>query len=328
MAGPPSEMGIFARVAERGSFAGAAADVGLSPSAVAKLVSRLEVRLGVRLINRTTRRLALTAEGGIYLERAREILGAIDAVEAEIASARLSPRGHLRIHTFPVIAVHHLALALPDFLAHYPQVTFDFMVTNRIVDLIGENIDISLRIGPLPDSGLVSRKIVDLARIVCASPSYIARHGLPTKPSDLVQHSCLTLSRNPGSATWPFRVNGKLIPVDVKGPIVADSADMLLRLAIEGAGILRMSEHVVAGALQDGLLEPLLMDFQDPRSYPLCALMPSGRHQAPKVKAFVEFLTERLGSEPWLAAQRKQRRSDGGELDSISVADGTYSDRA
>lgn len=186
MAGSPADMGIFMRVAERGSFAGAAQDVGLSPSAVAKLVTRLELRLGVRLINRTTRRLALTAEGGIYLERAREILGAIEAAESEIASARVSPRGHLRVHTLPFIAVNHLAMTLPDFLGRYPDITFDFMVTNRIVDLIGENIDISLRMGPLPDSGLVVRKVVDLTRIVCASPSYLARHGCPVKPSDLL----------------------------------------------------------------------------------------------------------------------------------------------
>ena len=127
MASSPSEMAIFERVAERGSFAGAAEDVSLSPSAVAKLITRLEQRLGVRLINRTTRRLALTAEGEIYLDRVREILGAIEAAESEIASARGSPRGHLRVHTFPVIAAHELAPALPEFLARYPRITFDFM---------------------------------------------------------------------------------------------------------------------------------------------------------------------------------------------------------
>src|SRR5712672_51196 len=135
--------------------------------------------LRVRLINRTTRRLALTAEGETYLDRVREILGAIEAAESEIASAHASPRGHLRVHTFPVIAAHELAPALPEFLARHPHITFDFMVTNRIVDLVGENVDVSLRMGPLEDSGLVSRKIVDLSRIVCASPGYLARHGRP-----------------------------------------------------------------------------------------------------------------------------------------------------
>jgi DNA-binding transcriptional LysR family regulator len=142
-----TEMAIFQRVAERGSFAGAAAGVGLSPSAVAKLISRLEARLGARLINRTTRRLALTAEGEIYLERVRDILAAIESAEADIASARRSPRGHLRVHTFPFIARHHLVPVLRDFLTRYPEITFDFLITNRIVDIVGENVDIALRQG-------------------------------------------------------------------------------------------------------------------------------------------------------------------------------------
>jgi DNA-binding transcriptional LysR family regulator len=291
-------MAIFQRVAERGTFAGAAEDVGLSQSAVAKLITRLEQRLGVRLINRTTRHLALTAEGEIYLDRVREILGAIDAAESEITSARASPRGHLRVHTFPVVAAHELAPALPDFLARHPHITLDFMVTNRVVDLVGENVDVSLRMGPLEDSGLVSRKIVDVTRIVCASPSYLAKHGRPVEPSDLVRHACLTLSRNPGSASWPFRVNGKLTRIDVKGPVSADSADML-QLAIGGAGILRRSEHVVARSIHEGLLQPLLQDAQDPETNPLYALLPPGRHQAPKVRAFIDFLIERLGPAPW-----------------------------
>jgi len=299
MASSPTEMAIFERVAERGSFAGAAEDVSLSPSAVAKLITRLEHRLGARLINRTTRRLALTAEGEIYLDRVREILGAIEAAESEIASARASPRGHLRVHTFPVIAAHQLAPALPDFLARHPRITLDFIVTNRSVDLVGENVDVSLRMGPLEDSGLVSRKIVDLSRVVCASPGYLARHGRPAEPADLVRHACLTLSRNPGSASWPFRVNGKLTRIDVKGPVSADSAEMLLQLAIGGVGILRLSEHVVARSIHEGLLQPLLQDAQDPESYPLFALQPPGRHQAAKVRVFIDFLIERLGSAPW-----------------------------
>jgi DNA-binding transcriptional LysR family regulator len=301
MAGSPAEMAIFERVAARGSFAGAAEDVSLSPSAVAKLIARLEQRLGVRLINRTTRRLALTAEGEIYLDRVREILAAIEVAEAEIASVRASARGHLRVHTFPIIAAHQLAPAVPDFLARHPHITLDFLVTNRIVDLIGENVDVSLRIGPLESSGLVSRKIVDLSRLVCASPAYLARHGRPTEPADLVRHACLTLSRNPGSTSWPFLVNGKLTRIEVKGPVSADSADMLLQLAIAGAGILRLSEHVVAPSIHEGLLQPLLQDAQDPDTYPLFALLPPGHHQAPKVRAFIDFLIERLGSAPWRA---------------------------
>src|SRR5258708_1816598 len=299
MASSPAEMAIFERVAERGSFAGAAEDVSLSPSAVAKLITRLEQRLRVRLINRTTRRLALTAEGETYRERVREILGAIEAAESEIASAHASPRGHLRVHTFPVIAAHELAPALPEFLARHPHITFDFMVTNRSVDLVGENVDVSLRMGPLEDSGLVAGKMVALRRVVCASPASLARHGQPAEPADLGRHACLTLSRNPGSASWPFRVDGELVRIDVKGPVSADSADMLLQLAIGGVGILRLSEHVVARSIHEGLLQPLLQDAQDPESYPLFALQPPGRHQPAKARGFFAFLIERLASAPW-----------------------------
>jgi DNA-binding transcriptional LysR family regulator len=304
MAGAPADMGIFVRVAERGSFA--AEDVGVSASAVAKLITRMEDRLGVRLITRTTRKLALTAEGEVYLGRARDILAAIETAESELASTRACPRGHLRVHAYPVIAQYYIARALPAFLDSHPQVQFEFIVTNRIVDLIDENIDISLRLGPFPDSRLVVRKILDLRRIVCASPAYIARRGRPARPSDLLDHSCLTLSRNPGSADWSFYTNGERTVVHVKGPVSADSAEMLLRLAIEGVGVLRISEHVVGPSISAGLLEPLLEDAQDPETYPLCALMAPVRQQAPKVRAFLDFLVERLGAEPWREVARNR----------------------
>ena len=292
-------MSIFQRVIERGSFAGAAEDVGLSPSAVSKLVTRLELRLGVRLINRTTRRLALTQEGEIYLERSRDILRAIEAAEAEIATTRVSPHGQLRVHAFPTFAVDHLSPALPDFLARYPRITFDFLITNRSVDLIGDNIDIALRVGPLNDSTLVARRIVNLTQVVCASPKYIARHGRPVRPSDLARHACLPLSHFPGANKWPFRVDGERVEVEVKGPVVADSAHMLLRLAIEGVGIIRFGDNIVARAIQEGLLEPLLQDLQEPENLPLWALLPPGRQRTPKVRVFLDFLAERFGGAPW-----------------------------
>src|SRR5262245_43949410 len=177
-----TEMGVFKLVAERGSFAAAAEDAGLSPSAVSKLIARLEHRLGARLINRTTRRLALTAEGEVFLDRSRRILEAIEAAESEVASSRVSPRGRLRVHSFPSFAVDKLASALPDFLARYPRITFDFLVTNRVVDIIRENVDVAFRVGRLSDSTLVARKVVDLTQIVCASPRYLAEHGRPAQP--------------------------------------------------------------------------------------------------------------------------------------------------
>jgi DNA-binding transcriptional LysR family regulator len=308
MANPSNEMSVFARVAERGSFAGAAQDVGLSPSAVSKLVSRLESRLGVRLINRTTRCLALTAEGETYLKRSREILAAIDVAESEIASTRVSPRGHLRVHAPPILTVDHLVPALPDFLARFPRIAFDFLVTNRTVDLVAENVDVALRTGPLNDSALVACKIVDLTQVVCASPKYLARHGRPALPADLVGHSCLTLNRSADSAIWSFRINGEIVAVKVGGAVRADSADVLVELAVEGVGIVRLGELAVARAIQKGLLEPLLMDAYEPESYPLWAVLPPGRQRARAVKVFLEFLIERFRLAPWRNAHSRQHQ--------------------
>jgi DNA-binding transcriptional LysR family regulator len=309
----PNEMAVFERVIERGSFAAAAQDVGLSASAVSKLISRLESRLGVRLINRTTRQLALTAEGTTYLRRSREILASIEMVEAELASARTSPRGHLRVHAPPVMIGDHFAPAMTEFLARYPRITVEFLVANRVVDIIAENVDIAMRTGELPDSSLVACKIIDLTQIVCASPGYLARHGRPMNFSDLARHPCLTLSGAQSPMTWLFNDGGKPVAVQVSGPVSADSSDVLVRLAIQGVGIVRLGELAVARALTMGSLVPLLQDVQVQEGYPLWAILPPGRQRSLKVKVFLEFLTATLGRAPWraaLATSRKLQRND------------------
>ena len=303
MANSANEMGIFARVVDRGSFAAAAADLGLSPSAVSKLMSRLESRLGVRLINRTTRRLALTAEGEVFLDRSRRILDAIEAAENEIASARRAAHGHLRVHAFPSFAVDHLSAVLPEFLARYPRITFEFLVTNRVVDLVDDNIDIALRVGPVGDSTVVARKIADLTQVVCASPAYLARCGTPAHPHDLAHHACLTLSHVPSSRIWSFTVGGEAVQVEVGGSVVADSAHMLLRLAVAGAGIIRFGDIIVAQAIREGRLVPLMESLQQPEGFPMWAILQPRRLRTPRVKAFLDFLLERFGPAPWRAGR-------------------------
>jgi DNA-binding transcriptional LysR family regulator len=299
MANPANEMAVFERVAARGSFAAAASDLGLSASAVSKLMSRLESRLGVRLINRTTRRLALTAEGATYLKRSREILAAIEAAEGELASGRGSPRGHLRVHAPPVMISDHFAPALPSFLARYPRLTIEFLVANRVADLIAENIDISMRTGELPNSSMVACKILDLSQIVCASPSYLTIHGEPRTPHDLKHHACLTLTSMPEPTTWQFKHGGQRVVVEVNGRVGADSSDVVYRLAVEGIGIVRLGELAVARALIDGSLIQILRDYQVEAGYPLWALLPAGRQRSAKVKVFLEFLAQCLGRAPW-----------------------------
>ena len=294
MANAANEMAVFERVVARGSFVAAADDVGLSASAVSKLISRLESRLGVRLINRTTRRLALTTEGATYLKRSREILAAIEAAEGELTSGRMAPRGHLRVHAPPVLIRDHVAPALPTFLERYPRVTVEFLVANRVVNLVAENVDISIRIGRLRDSSLIACKILDLSQIVCASPGYLARHGVPLTPLDLTQHACLQLTTTPAPTTWRFTMNGKPTAVEVSGPVSADSADVLVKLAVEGAGIVRLGELAVAKPLANGSLVQLLKAMRTQPDYPVWALLPGGRQRSAKVKAFLEFLSRCL----------------------------------
>jgi DNA-binding transcriptional LysR family regulator len=179
------------------------------------------------------------------------------------------------------------------------------VVTNREVDPVDDNIDIALQVGSLGKSALVARKIAGLTQIVCASPAYLARRGRPVRPSDLAQHSCLTLSHIPASRIWSFVAGGETVRVEVSGSAAADSAHMLLKLAVAGVGIIRFGDIIVAQAIRDGLLMPVLEDWQEPESFPLWALQQAGRQRTPRVKAFVDFLTEHFGQTPWRARPTK-----------------------
>jgi DNA-binding transcriptional LysR family regulator len=197
-----------------------------------------------------------------------------------------------------------LAVALPDFLTRYPRITFDFVVTNREVNLVDDSIDVALQVGSLGKPSSVARRITALTQIVCASPAYLARHGRPASPADLAHHACLTLSHITGSKTWRFKTGNQAIEVEVNGPVVADSAHMLLKLAIEGAGIIRFGDIIVAHAVRDGMLLPVLEDWQELDNFPLWATYRSGRDRVPRIKAFLEFLMERFGSAPWRSRPR------------------------
>ncbi len=297
------EMAAFVRVAETGSFAAASEDLGLTPSAVSRLVSRIEDRLGVRLMTRTTRRLALTHEGEAYLAHAREIVAAIEAAEAEVAGAAGRPSGRIRVSTGTAFGRHQLCLVLPEFLARHPAVTVDLNVTDRQVDLVAEQVDVAVRHGPLGDSGLIARRIAATRRIVCASPAYLARRGRPAVPSDLLEHDCLVLTGPSRLARWPFRTPEGVNRLKVSGPMVADSADVLRDMAIAGLGIVRLADFMVAGPLADGRLVPLLTETDGDEGLLLTALMPPGRHRAPRIRVFVDFLVERFGAGAWSSAR-------------------------
>jgi DNA-binding transcriptional LysR family regulator len=284
-----SEMNAFVRVAERGSFAAAAADLSLTPSALSKLVTRIEDRLGVRLLTRTTRKLALTAEGELFVARSREILASIEAAEAEVTAASERPRGHLRVSVGTAITKQILGPTLPVFLERYPDITVELHVSDRQVDLVAEQIDVAIRSGALGDSTLVARKIAEAKRVICASPAYLRKHGSPQVPADLLQHNCLTLP-GPAWSRWPFHTHEGINRLEVSGSFTSDNADLLLDVAVAGLGIARLADFMVDRAVQRGDLVPLLMDSHVPESFPMHALTVPGRHRAPRIRAFIDFV--------------------------------------
>ncbi|MBY0337168.1 MAG: LysR family transcriptional regulator [Acetobacteraceae bacterium] len=288
------DMAGFVRVVEQGGFAAAAQGTGMTPSALSKLVTRLEARLGVRLLTRTTRRLALTPEGEAYLARARDILALIEAAETEVTAGRTRPRGHLRVNTGSAFARHRLLPLLPDFLERYPEVTLDLSITDRRVDLVAEQADVVLRTGALDDSALVARRIADGRRVICASPAYLARRGAPRAPRDLLDHECLVLHGYARLAAWPFREGEGVALLNVRGRLTCDSADALRQMALDGLGIIRVTRFLVEDAIADGRLLPLLEDAHASEPVPIWALMAPGRQHVPRIRAFVDFLAERI----------------------------------
>src|SRR5665647_2519518 len=293
-----SDLRVFVRVMDRGNFSLAANDLGITPSAVSKLISRLEDRLGVRLLERSTRRLALTPEGETFLARARRIVADIEEAEAEVARVRGAPRGKLRINAGTAFGLHQLTPALADFLARYPEIDVDLSITDRLVDLIEEQSDIAVRSGHIPEGPYVQRKLADLERVICAAPAYLARRGTPQAAADLRGHDCIVVA-GPGLDRWPFKTRSGIDVVDVRPRVTTDDAEAALRLAIEGAGIVRLSDVIVGGPLRSGELVALLTDVHHVEPFPLSAIYPNGRHRLPRVAVFLEFLQERFGHAPW-----------------------------
>ena len=296
-----NDMVAFVRAVDRGGFSAAARDLGLTPSAVSKLVTRLEDRLGVRLLNRTTRRLALTPEGEAYFHRSQRILADIAEAEEEVGRFRAQPRGLLRVNVGTAFGMHQLVPALPDFLARHPEIQVELTLTDRLVDLIEEGADLGIRLGTLADSTLVARRICEVERVVCAAPEYLRKRGTPRKPAELRAHNCLNMANAPALRRWPFAGRDGVEHVEVSGNVSATSADALLALALRGLGVIRLSDVIVGAAIRDGRLVPLLEGVHHSEALPLHAVYPQGRHRSPRVAAMIDFLVERFSCAPWRA---------------------------
>jgi len=302
----PGEMKAFVRTVELGGFSAAARDLSLTPSALSKIATRLEDRLGVRLMNRTTRKLALTAEGESYFASAKRILLEIDEAEAEVTRFSTQPKGLLKVNVGVAFGLHQLAPAMAKFIARYPDIELDITVTDRLIDLVEEGADVAIRNGVLRDSSLVAKKICDLHRVICASPAYLKKYGTPKKPSDLRRHNCISISSAPQLKRWPFDIKdsrtggGENIEyIDVKGNITANNAETMLQLAAAGVGIIRLTDVIVGDGIRAGWLTPILLDCHHVEPLPLSAVYPYGRHKSPRVAAFVSFLVETFADTPW-----------------------------
>lgn len=287
---PMSDLAVFVRTVDLGSFAAVGAEIELTASGVSRLVTRLERRIGAKLLHRTTRRLVLTQEGETFLVHARSILAAVEAAEADVASVHGRPRGHLRINSGTAFARHRLARLLPSFMDQFPEITVDLSVSDHRIDPIADQVDVTIRVGPLGDSELIAVRLGEVRRIIAGSPRYLARHGVPEQAADLAGHNCLQLSGFSRLVQWPMVEQGKRVMVPVKGSIRADSADFLLDLALAGAGLVRFGDFLGEAAVKDGRLVLVLSHCHDPDPQPITALILPGRQNIPRVRAFVDFL--------------------------------------
>jgi DNA-binding transcriptional LysR family regulator len=303
-----AEMTAFVRSVDTGGFSAAARELGLTPSALSKLVTRLEDRLGARLLQRSTRRLHLTPEGEAFYIRSRKILLDIEAAENEVVQAGVLPKGLLRVHCGSAFGMHQLAPAIPRFLSSYPDVKLELTIDDQAPGNLEEGIDLAIRIGALDESSMVARRICNLERVICAAPEYLSRCGTPKNPDELQQHNCLWITSLPVLRRWPFDTEEGIRVVHIDGNVVANNAETVLQLAIAGGGITRLTDVIVGDAIQRGELVPILTDWHHVEPVPLYATYPSGKNLSPKIRAMVDFLVEQFGSAPWRRTEKVAKR--------------------
>ena len=295
-------MEAFVRVVSAGSFSAAARAMKLSPSAVSKLMSRIEGQLGVRLIDRSTRQFRLTPEGELYYDRCVKIVSEIEEAELAVTQHLVQPRGRLSVNSTIGIGVHRVLPLMPEFLSRFPQIELEVSLSDRVVDLVEEQAEVAIRVGPLQDSSLMARKICESRRVVVASPSYLERNGTPLHPRDLLSHNCLMYNLRSTLNEWPFMVDGSVRPIAVRGSFCGDNGETLRHMAVAGAGIARLGWFQVGENVREGRLVPLLENFHAGELQGVYAVFFGTRHTSVRVRCFVDFLIDKLGrARPWLA---------------------------
>ena len=293
-------MRVFAKVVESGSFTGAATRLGISASMVSQHVKELEERLAARLLNRTTRKVSLTETGRAYYERCTRLLTDLEETERAVSDMHAAPRGELRVNATPSFGILQLAPAIADFTERFPAISVELVLSNRFVDLIEDGFDVAVRVGEVPDSSLIARRLAPCCMVICGAPSYFERHGTPQTPADLTTHNCLTAT---GTGLAYYRVwhltaaDGTALNISPMGDLRSNSGGVLLVAALAGNGLVCLPTYMVGDALRSGRLVTVLDDYIGP-PWTLRALYPYNRHLSAKVRVFVDFLVARFGREP------------------------------
>jgi DNA-binding transcriptional LysR family regulator len=289
----------FVHVAEAKSFTAAAERIGLSRSAVGKSVLRLEDRLGVRLLQRTTRSVSLTGEGAVFLERCIRILADLDEAEMSMLSHSQTPRGRLRLELPVSFGRLHVLPIVNEFMRKWPDISVNISFNDRFVDLIDEGIDLAIRLGGSDDSRLMTRLLAPHRMITCAAPDYLRAHGVPKNVDELAQHSCLHFIHGGRPVDWRFTIDGHVRTVAVNGRFSATNAEAVRDAALAGYGIARLATFLISDELRSARLQPILRGYSaDGPS--VRAVYPSGRHLSPKVRSFIdELLTAWRPEPPW-----------------------------
>jgi DNA-binding transcriptional LysR family regulator len=296
-----NSMVVFSKVVQAGSLSAAARELGVSTAVVSRTLAALEAHLGVRLINRTTRSLHLTDEGATYYETSQRILAEIDEADAAVTSRRVEPQGVLKVALPASFGNQHIAPLIPRFVLRYPKVELALSLSDRSINLIEEGFDLAVRIAELKDSSLAARKLAPNRRVVCASPAYLREHGEPKTPHDLAKHNCLIASWEQGFAmTWEYKSPvGKRYTVRVTGRYACDNWEVLRDWAVAGLGVALKSTWDVRKQIEDGSLVPLMPGYDFGTDVGIYAVYPHRRHLPAKTRAFIDFLAESFGPEPY-----------------------------